>query len=399
MRVEVFMEPSDRSASWVTSSAKLARNGSANVIGIEGLRKALGERWTKLREDAGHTLEELLRRQLRPDDFFLRLDDMHVLVIMPKMAAVEGEITCLRIAYELNRTFAGSCSVGELDVTPARAVGDNIIEVDAFDRAALVDLAGRAGLQLAPDGETVALLDASQGVADVAVAYAPVWDSEFQVIRAYRCQSRDGHHQHGPENSDQRIRAVTDLTLTLLERGTAELDRHLRRGERFVLALPVSYEVLLNPLSRMAFLSRCRALPADMRPYLAYTIKDLPPGIPQPRVADLVSILHAFCGAVLVRAPRRVKFDVFRASGVKALGLSLGGMHPDDYQVELGNLAAEARRSGLIAFAEHVDSEEALRVALDRGVRWLSGTAVAPATSEPGPLKSLPRAQLFHRAA
>lgn len=402
MRVET-QEPVDRSASWVTSSARLIKSGgSANVISLDGIRKAVGERWPKLRDAAAARLEQLLSERLGSADCFLPLDDMNRLVIMPQVAPADGEVVCLRIAYDLVKGLLGVCRLEQLTVAPAAAIGDSIIEVEEFGADELVSLAQKAGLSLAPpEAEADDLRDALPPEAnEIDVLYYPVWDAQMQVIRSYRCRPAAGWQCHGPEGSPERLLSMVRVTLDLMQRGARDLQRCIARGERFILTLPVSYQILAAPVPRMQLLAGCRALGPNLRPYLAYALKDMPTGIPQSRVAEVTTILQAFCGAVLARVPHpaAVALPSFRTSGIKALGVSLKGVSPSSCETEIAALVSETKRSGMVAFADFVDTPAALQCCLDRGVRWLCGTAVAAAVGEPGPLKALSRVKLLKDA-
>lgn len=400
------MEPADRSASWITSSAKLVKDhGSANVLSLEGLRRAAGDQWPKLREKVDERLDELLRQQLGPSDFFLSLDDMNRLIITPSLPRQDGLISCLRIAYDLNTGFLGRCSVDQLTVQPAIAVRDDLIEVDSIARDLVLELAGSAELGLTKDegaeqGQGLYPSDHSPETA-LQVVYAPVWDALHQVIRAYSCQPLVSGMVFGPENPQQHMHELTQVTLNVLKISAGQLRQLLQHGERVLLSVPVSYLVINNPLARMKFLAECRALDAELRPYLVFSVKDLPAGIPQSRVAEVVTILQAFCGGITVRAAVRSgqRLAAFRNAGVRGLGISLRGLVPEEYEREIGILTSEAKRAGVPSFVTHINDGFALNLALARGVQWLTGAVIAQPVSVPGPLKSLSREQLLRTAA
>lgn len=400
------MEPANRNASWITSSAKLVKDhGSANVLSLEGFRRAAGDQWMKLREKVGIRLDELLRQQLGPSDFFLALDEMNRLIFTPSLPRQDGLISCLRIAYDLNSELLGRCRADQLTVQPAVAVRDDLIEVDTIAREQVLELASRAELSLAQDdvAEHGSALRLSEHHGDgvLQVVFAPVWDALHQVIRAYSCQPAIPAMAFGPENPQQYIHEMTQVTLDLLKLSAAQLRQLLQHGERVLLSVPVSYLVINNPVARMKLLAECRALDAELRPYLVFSVKDLPPGIPQSRVAEVVTILQAFCGGITVRAPLRSgqRLAAFRNAGVRGLGISLKGLAPEEYEREIGILTAEAKRAGVPSFVTSINDTVALHLALARGVQWLCGTAIAPAVAVPGPLKSLSREQLLRAAA
>ena len=393
MRVEPLPEPIDRGASWVTSAARLAaKGGIATVISLEGLRKALGERWPREREAATARLEQLLQQHLGPSDDVVALDDMNRLLIVAN--AAEAELICLRIVYELNQSVAGCCRLDQLTLSPARAVGDQIIEIDVLPPAALTALVARAGLTLSPDPDREAAIPE----ASLTVVYQPVWDAELQVIRGYRCRPGDSFRLPMPEDSPERLRALTGATITLMHQAAQHMHRRLLREEPLIISLPVSSRILSSSTARLAFLSGCQLVDPALRPYLTLVVKDLPSGIPQSRVAELDTILSPFCAAVLahVAQPIAASLPNFRTTGIKALGISLKGLSLAAAETEIALLVAETRRSGIVAFAEHVNDVGQLRLCLERGVRWLLGRAIGPAAAEPGPLIHLPRAALLN---
>jgi hypothetical protein len=388
---------------WRTPSARLARgSGSTSIIGLNAIRREAGERWEMMREPIMAKLEALLRQRLSPEDFFVPVGETSYLVVMPHATQEDGQICCLRIAYELHTGLLGPCSLDHLNIAQADAPSDDVLEMQPLGRDELVLLAKKAELDLLPLRSANAY-DGSPGCAApsrVELGFLPVWDAQYQVIRAYDCLPSGIRCPKEEQTPALLAREMAHASLTVLRLTVETLERHLARGERFLLNMPVSYEMLSAPVARMEFVSACRELPCTLRPYLAFEIGNLPVGVPQSRLLDLVSAIRCFCGMVFAKVPSRMtNFAAFRNVGLKALGIGLRGIAPSDYGFEIDKIATEAKRLGISAYIDGVPNAQVIRYALDYGIQWMSGPAIAAAVGEPGPLKRLSAAQLLHESA
>lgn len=389
---------------WRTPSARLARgHGSANLLSLAAISDATGDSWEKMRETSSRHLEQLLHQQLGPADFFLPIDEVTYLIVMPGATPIDGQISCVRIAYDLHTNLLGSCSIDKLQIARARVTAEDVLEMEYIERSELLDLVNKAELTLTAgnsDGSAPRLIDAAAHPEPVKLTFVPVWHAGHEVLMGYRCLPLDGWHRHGPEISVKRIREVTQVIASVIEQGLVVLETRLRRNERFILNLPIPYEVLNAPVPRMQLMSLCRRFDSELRPYLSFTLEDLPLGVPQSRIAEIVTILHCFCGSILVHIPRGLfTLAAFEDAGVTGLGLSLRASGPAFDPDKIALLAAETKKIGVAAFLDNVDSLEAFRCALDNGIDWLSGDTIAHAIDVPGPLRRLSKESIIRNIA
>jgi len=390
---------------WHTPSARLAKgSGSTNIIGLSAIRRKAGSRWDKIRPGVVTRLETLLRQRLGSSDFFVPIDEIDYLVVMPGSTPDDGQICCLRIAYELFTSLLGPCTINQLDIAHAEAISDDILETRPFRIAELVEMAKKAELVLSPSPTDVvyqSIYRAPAGqppaAAAVELSYLPIWDAQYQVIRSYQAILKGNKRFTGVETSGLNGRELARQSLEVLDKSALSLEQHLARGERFQLTIPVPYEMLASPVARMEFVAACRQLSSSMRPYLAFKLEDIPVGVPQSRLVELVAALAGFSGTLLAKIPAKQYAQSvadYQGIGLKAIGIGLGSVPNGERLREIDRLAADTKRLKLIAFLDDVGSIEIVRYAVERGINWLSGPVIAAAVDEPGPLKRLPMAQL-----
>jgi hypothetical protein len=372
--------------------------GATCIIGLNAIRRDAGEGWETLREGVTQQLETLLRQHLGPEDFFVPVGDVSYLVVLPAATPQDGLISCLHIAYELHNGLFGSCPVDRLNIAGATAVADDVLEMQALNRDELIALAQLAGLQ--PQHAAAELHNALTAPCRIGLRFQPVWDAQRQVIRAYRCLPKGLKRPAAGLPPAQLAREMLEASLAVLRLSVATLERHMARQERFPLNLPLSFEMLSAPVARMEFVVACRQLPCTLRPYLGFTLTDLPPGVPQSRLSDLTGAIRSFAGVIAARLPPRLSaIEAFRNTGIKALGTGLAGVPPAQYGAVIERLLAGTRKLELPAFLEDVPDVQVVRFAMERGVQWLSGTAIAAATDDPGPLQRLSAAELLRQGA
>jgi hypothetical protein len=380
--------------------------GSAAVIGLDVIRREIGSRWEKMREAVFARLEVALRQRLGPSDFFIPIDDVSLLVVMPTVTAEEAQMCCLRIAYELHSSLLGTCSVDHLQVANVVAGPDDILEITPLVVPHLTELAERAGLheliaKKSMDRAAIASsLPAPQSTTPPEPSpldenlchFMPIWDTRNAVITAYRCAPKQNGLLHSMEVSDIPTPALLQASLAMLYRAISSLEINLARGVRVLVNILVPYEILAMPVARMEFVAACRQLRSDLRPYLVLEIVGMPVGVPPSRLADLVCVIQSFGRAVIARVPLNgPSLSSCEGSGLKGLGFRIvpgpGGV--SDMKNDIERLCTATKRMRLPAFLDGVPTNEMVRFAHSAGVQWMSGAAITQPVPELGPMVRL----------
>jgi hypothetical protein len=381
----------------VAASSALIQRGCVNVIGLEEIKDEVGERWEKVKVSVFAKLETLLRQKLPSTDYYTQIDDTSFLVSSPAASPEEAQIFCLRLAHELRVGLLGDCPIDKLRIFRATGIEDDTIETSAIAGDHLVQLAKSARLEGAENPESPnqkMTLGSRQKVSPVfSHRYVPIWDAQREAITTYRCVSLPGHDMGENLGHDALAKLALSLAISRVTEATKTLARHLRSGDRFLMWIPIPYDILTSPVGRMEVASVCRNLAAELRPYLHFEISDLPHGVPQSRLSELVGSLNPFCRGVAAQLPARIaNYGAYLGVGLRAIGLSLGSFRKNGAEMggELIRLSEAAKKQRVMSFAFDVPTGESLVWARNLGINLLSGSAIGSALGAPAQVKRLP---------
>jgi len=372
------------------ASPQLLERGCVNAIAFETIKEQAGARWPKMRDSVISRLEGLLRHVLGPTDFFAPLTDAAYLVTMPAADAQEVKIVCLRVAYELHKSLLGRCDLGHIQVSVAKSGGTDLLSLDSLPPEEIASLSERAGIR--EFSETPYVNEAGMGTGssvETSLSYLPVWDTRNEAITTYLCRSR-AHRllEAFAEPVAQQHLSLKDrvqIELEALHAGIAELVRNLRTGQRFLLGIPLSFDMIGTPLGRMELASACRHLLAEHRQYLVFVLTNVPPGVAQTKLADITNALRPFARSVMATvAPGARNYAGYEGIGLQAIGLDLpDGANAARVEADVARLAIAARTMKLGTFVNGIAAQDTLAIARDTNIRWLSGPAILPLAQKP----------------
>lgn len=385
--------------------AELLERGCVNAIGLDEIRSKAGLRWEKMRPSIWTRMEGLLHQKLGPVDFYARLDDTTFLVSTPSVSPSEAQILCLRIAQELHTSMLGFCDLSQVRISRASALDGDDIDLQQVSASTLAKLARSAGLggfrgepqdsELQPAKPTF-----RPDALNVAHEYrfAPMWDAQKEAVTTFRCVTMDGRDAFDGAMSGPQFRADIAAMLARLRHATASLASSLESGQRFLMSIPISYELLGSPIMRSEITTIFQAASSELRPYLLFEICNLPQGVPQSRLSDLIVALRPFCRGVSAQFPARIpSYSMYQGSGLHAISLSLAANpgQPAEPSSEkaceqrIYDLCAAARRLHVMSVVHDISDFKLLLYARDVGVNVVSGSLIGPPQNRPGPLKRL----------
>lgn len=378
-----------------TPHAKLARGGSAIVVALDAVKAAAGARWTTLCDEAAESIEKLFRQKLGPSDHFLKIDELNWLVITPGFRRDDAMACCLQIAYELHAGLFPTCDLEQLNIATAVSRSDEELELTALPQRALRRAARNAGLieqLLVPK-----FLDDADARAEACKdkhRYWPIWDCQRQTVSGQLCM---------PENAGvgpaQSVSEQLKCVLAMLSKVALDLELGDGRGIQPIVFVPLPYDMLSAPTSRMAFLSACRQLDCALRPQMVFEIALVPSGVPKSRLVEIVSSIQPFVRAVTARAVAgNTTLVEFGGTGIKALGIDFRGLSPAIAANEMIRLAQTAGRLGLATYAANFETTALLEKAIRAGIRSIFGPAIGLPTAELTPPARLSLATLMESA-
>jgi hypothetical protein len=398
----------------LAASPALLQQGCVAVIGLEEIKAQVGPRWEKMKRSIYAHADGLLRQKLGPTDFYAQLDELSFVVSSPNAAQDECQILCLLVAHELHRFLFGDCDISGLHVSRAKTLTGDVLECEIIEGASLIRLAEKAGLAPAGQSASQSSTPASPTPAsprplraDPVAArepshiFAPLWDARNEIITTYRCLTITESVAHPGDTPQAQFKADLHAVVNRLQVAAHTLAERLSTGDRFIASIPISYEILGSPVARMELSTQCRSLPSALRPYLQFEISDLPPGVPQSRLSELVGSLRPFCRGVMAHLPAHLPaHGAYQCTGLQAIGLSLSGAHIGIGEIARGlsKLAAASKRLQVKSFVMDIPDLDTLIAARDMDIDMLSGPLIGASSARPGLAVRLPFCDIVSHA-
>lgn len=361
--------------------------GHVNLIDLAGIKAASGERWERARGGIYARLEGLIGQSLGPTDSFARIDDTTFLIAMPESSPEHTLMSCLRIAQDLQERMLGAVGGHQVQVARAVSVQNDVLNSEIVTEAMLPVAARNAGgknRQGQPARSATALN-----------RFAPIWDAVHQVVTAFSCTP--DRSQFAPEETE-----TGEMLLARLQHATAILAERLQREQKFLLCLSLPYDQLGSPVVRMEMSALFRSLPAALRPYLQLEISDLPEGVPESRLGELIAVLRPFCRSVAIHLPGNVlSYGTYHIAGLQGIGISLS---PDragipDPLAEIAKLSNAAKRLRIRSFVTDLQNPELLDFAVENGICAVSGQLIGEPKPNPDQARRLSLDEIRARPA
>lgn len=387
----------------IAASAELIERGCVYVISLAQIRVATAPRWERQCGTVWGHLENLMRQRLGPTDFFCAVDDSAALLCLPSLSAEEARICCLRIAHELNTILLGAYDLSKLAIERVLSWQDGSFSTAeiAPSQADFCILKSAPSVKDCAPPVSVQGCGGALGGASSSHRFVPVWDAQKDAVTTYRCHTTMEIASVEPVGRQEQFKLALSTTMARMRQATESLRQRLADGDRFLLWIPVSYDVLGSPIGRMEISAHCRNLPAELRPYLMFEISDLPYGIAQSRLSDLVASLRPFCRGVMAQLPARIpNYGAYLDAGLHAIGLSCSANTAGGEMIsEIFKLGVAARRQRILSFVLDIPNDEALQSARECGIALLSGPLIGAAAPRPGSVRRLTAEDIQRQAA
>jgi len=368
----------------------------------------MGGRWTTGWQPVHQRLGELLRKNLSSNDFFAPIDPDHFIVVSPNETAEHAAIICVTVAHQLLSSVVGKVEIDFLKVCRAASGPDGTIDATPFTQREVLTFAAKSDIfdhlqadkkQQAATGETEKA--GCNELFEIDYQYEPIWDARHEAVTTYLCNRASvkaiGRSSEPVRVTDLPQKEQTIVELSVLSAGISQLVANLKTEDRFLLGLPLSFELLGAPQVRMEVARRCRSFSSVLRQYLTFFITDVPAGVAPSRLSDLAVILRPF-GRVVANVPVGCRIDFpYLCAGLSGIFMDAGKsvLSAETLKNEIVHLGAMARNCRLNSYLLGLDKPEVLTVARAAEIQMLSGPAIAPARKMPRRMTSLPWSALL----
>ena len=338
------------------SNPALLDAGLVNVIGLDAIRRKLGERWTIKRGQVWDHVERELERTLSPADIFLRMDDVSYSIAQPGSDRYAAQAVCFSILQDVLKFFLGELRIADIDVRMVSSIADGRLTSQPVDLTKL-----RRGTPVAPtEGTSAEQLAAAtpgplaeqapaaahwkpplagrssvielsapkRGGFDLKLNVQSVWNLKRGLITSFLIE-----HDGGRPAAD--VAELEEIDVATLVYASTLLEEHVEQGGPLTLHLPLSFTSLATQRTRQRLLSLTQSVREPMRHSVLLEIADLDPGIPPSRLIEVVGLMRSLWVGIIGRVkPTKAALAAVKGCGLRGVAISADQLAPQ--QPEFG---------------------------------------------------------------
>jgi hypothetical protein len=372
----------------VATNGGAAQAGRINVIGLDDIKRRLGDRWDELRDRVDAIARAAIERCLWPEDIYVSHDD-NFIIAFGRLDVEAAQTKCLLIAKMIENSLFGEHGEAGLSVTTAVTTLegtvsfqdlpslDSLIAAQATITPALPLLhtpkkLPAARIEAVPQLEMVEKSAADPYVSEI--LWRPIWDARSGIIPIYRPElARVLVH------TDEAKVIADDIVLC----GTiaTALTQCLLQSRCLLFVLPVHFVTLASVVGRHRYTEElARLIKPEMKKFLLICLTDVPDGVPSSRMVELTGALRSHCRGLSARLPlETTDFSALKGSRFFAVGADLSGR--TDTERRLFALIEQFRRAADRAafcnfFLDGIRTMSMVAAAIAEGFCYLSGDVV-----------------------
>ncbi len=344
-----------------------------SLAGLEAAKAALGTRWAATAQRAMAAAEQVIRRQLDPQDTAFRSTDSSFVVCFADTTEQVGAYRAAAIGRDIRHHLIGTGEpAGTVHLTVITAMVRVPAASDGARLAAFLnrELTARAG----------AIEETARTTLQATLASLRC---ERELIHSGTPDSPWGTFLSLPRTTEQQIRTAV-AALPLAEAQALDLDAILldlaaeqnaadgpaSRGQN--LLVEVNFDTFENRTNTDRYIGACRLLDARLRQRLVMVLTNMPPSTPRSRLLDCGMRLRPFCrtlGLALDR-PEAAPCDL-SLSGTALIVLD-AAMLSRLPRAELATLLSRLQMGRSQLLVRRIASREAAAALLAMGVSLVS---------------------------
>lgn len=402
------------------TSGKIAA-GSLQLIGLSGLRAALGERWEQRSEQIFRLVESIFRRRLDLTDAYYRVDDENFLILFTRLRQREAEFKARMIAEEIEKLIVGEESAAQEIAVVSRVAEINrqfvLEKVNSLDELiehvrVSADAAARDHPSMERDEETefADIPELNQDFSTLfqrtstedylkqcSANFRPMFNTKRRVFSSFLTSVTSRRTGRMVLVDDDPLLDKPEELLPALDRFTLGaallgLQRMISANLQTKLVIPISYDTLSISRLREQYFSRLREVPDGIRTFIAFAITHPPVGMPASRLGDLVSYLRPLSSLQVAHVAADIKLvDIYAGTGCYGLSTEIPADQPDHarLQADMSNFARRVHLHRNVAILANINNRDDLRTGVAAGFDIIWGDAVSGMVATPGLLDGL----------
>lgn len=388
------------------SSNPTVSTGRVHLIGLEKIKDMLGDDWDRLKGKAHRIVRSAIEDRLGPQDMCTLYEDLSYLVVFAKLSKEEAQLKCSMIAQEIASRLIGTQTASNFTNVSALAVKEDG-KVYFEELPSIAKLAGQLEKEAAKTEKMKAApIAAAKGDKEkdeidwskIKLVFRPLWYVRHEMVTTFLSvpvrEAGRGSFAYGydllpdPHNHED----IAKLDSRVLYGVSKELKRIVAEGKKALLSVPVHFETLASSQRRLDFIKLCSELLAGHDDLMVFELVELPDGIPQSRIVELVSALRAHARAVTARfSLDHRNFTACRIAGLHAVGADIFSdkRKEADIMREMDDFVGMANNQNLKTYIHGVRTLSMKTAAVASGFDYIDGYALTSVVDAPDRAYSL----------
>ena len=371
--------------------------GRVHLIGLEKIREMLGDEWDRLKDKAHHIARSAIKDRLSARDMYTLYEDLSYLVVFADLSKEEAQLKCSLIAEEISNRLIGSKKALDFSDVSTLALKKNgnlyFKEIPSIKSlASQLEEVSRVEKQEAAitivEPHTPHEIDWST----IQLIFRPLWLVRGEIVSTFLCvpvaMQENGFYANGysvlPDPEDRK--AITDLDVHMLQGMAWEISRLGAQGKKALLSVPVHFETLAGLQTRIEYTKLCSSLLENHKDRIVFELVELPEGIPQGRILELVSALRPHARAVTARfSLDHTNFAAYRIAGLHAVGVDIYAEKRSEAEImkRMDRFVELANKNALKTVIHGVRTLSLKTAAVTSGFDYIDGYALTSVAEVP----------------
>jgi hypothetical protein len=430
----------------ILNSQPLISAGRVQMIGLETVKRRLGDQWEGHRDAIHSSLSTIMRRKLSASDVFFRHEEDDYVIVFATLGHDAAKLVCVSIMQELNALLLGDedtrsitirTAVGVVDgrlLLEEKGIGEVLAGLTAVDPDCMLEWDQDLELQdpeststtvsstplgwepmtsRKADGrskESQAWIPINEAALDEGVLpdqfeliYRPMWSPVHEITSTFTANYVGTDDEGVLRNAYSFVRSaklIRALDVNVLQKAADVASTLFAENQRFVLAIPHHYESVTNWTRLYEYVDRWKAIPVDVQNYVILSCDDYPPGVP---ASKLLMIGHALkpLGRGLAATVAWSTRDLapYVDAGFTALALFV----PTDLpiaviQARIEEFAETGRRRGFQTLVLNVHDIRLGEIVRQAGIDFVMGRLIGDYQKTPSHMTRTPWAEIKSRS-
>jgi PAS domain S-box-containing protein len=274
--------------------------GRIKLVGLDGVRKALGERWPSMAERAMATAEVVIKRHCGPQDSFSRVDDTSFLMCFGSLSEEESSFRAAMVGREIRTRLIGQGD--DPEAAYVRAVAAVVRFPDqpmsgAMLNATLLDGLDQQLERIEQDARRTLRTALTNPACELDLIYGrnPGRIVATQVLVPYLLERQLASALSALPQSEADAFDPDGMLLGLAAQHAVT---GMAQGDVLPVLVRLSFEIFATRATTDRFFAMCAKIDQRVSSRLVLLLSSLPDGLPRTRMQDCVNRLRPFCRGV-----------------------------------------------------------------------------------------------------